>query len=152
MPMLPAWLRQLRFSHTIVSLLCGYRVSSCSIRMSCRKKTAEDCIHGSPDIEINKKAKDSAGQASQSETSICRYCSLEITTNSAKKPLDCIREHIAPQRHRRPKALSLEAEPVKQPTTEDTLVRCREQEKESAGAIYDIVRALCFTGLCLEHG
>lgn len=112
--------------------------------MGRRKKTAEDWVAEFPDMEVGKKAKDGAASGTES-TVVCKYCFLSLSVDPAKKPYDRIREHIASQRHATLKKAS------KQPTVEAVLVRHREQEKVSKGAIYDFVRALCFSGLSLEH-
>ena len=86
---------------------------------------------------------------SVSEALVCCFCSVELTTDPAKKPWDRIREHLSSARHSKLKADYNTRK--RQDSLYESMVRKKEKEKECEGAIHDFVRALCYSATSLNQ-
>ena len=64
-----------------------------------RKKAKEWVTEYPDDLQtMKKKPKNDDGEA-ESDVLFCRFCSIQLTTNPARKPWDQIKEHLSSARH-----------------------------------------------------
>lgn len=101
---------------------------------------------------MQKRPRNEGEPESASEALVCRFCSVELTTDPAKKPWDRIREHLSSARHSKLKAdYNKRTEKKKQVSLYESMVREKEKERECEGAIHDFVRALCYSATSLNQ-
>lgn len=112
-----------------------------------KRKTAKDWAAENEDFEVRKKASDGL----ECETLVCKYCSVEI--NLKGKAWDRVHEHASSKRHEMLKERYLKrmADGKQQLTLYDTEARSRNREKEHEGAVYDLVRAMSYSGIPLHQ-
>lgn len=84
------------------------------------------------------------------DTIVCQYCNIKVSLSADKKPSDRLKEHVGGKRHNRIKEQASNSS-CRQPTLLELQVRQKNLEKDQEGAIYDLVRSVCHSGLWAQN-